>query len=208
MARWRRTIVALAAAAALTAAASADSKWVRGAVVSVAGDSVVVKVKGTDMKFTVDAKTRLIQRGAGTADRAAEAAGQTGVKLAERLKSGDRVEVHYDDAGGALRAASIRSIGGGGSASSDDQGILAEGKVTEVAGDSVTVSVGGKPMTFKVDAQTEVVGRGVGTKAQQAGGKLALGDAVHSGDGVRVMYHQLAGGVLHAAEIRVTTPVR
>lgn len=77
------------------------------------------------------------------------------------------------------------------------------GTVKAVAGDTVTVTVQGKDMAFKVDAATEMVGSGLGTKtraAQAAGEKgLALSQALKAGDKIEVHY---AGDSMKATEIR------
>lgn len=77
------------------------------------------------------------------------------------------------------------------------------GTVKAVTGDSVTVTVQGKDMSFKVDAATEMVGSGLGTKtraAQAAGEKgLPLNQALKAGDKIEVHY---AGDSMKATEIR------
>ena len=67
---------ALVALLVFAPVASAQSKWVRGTIVSVAGDTLVVKVAGNDMTFKVDKSTQLTARGAGKAQTAAEAKGE------------------------------------------------------------------------------------------------------------------------------------
>lgn len=79
----------------------------------------------------------------------------------------------------------------------------AGGTVKAVSGDSLTISSGGKDMTFTVDATTKFVGKGLGTKAKAGGGKLTLTDAVAMNDAVSVTYHDMAGK-LHAANVRIT----
>lgn len=84
------------------------------------------------------------------------------------------------------------------------------GKATAVAGDSITVEVMGKAMTFKIDAKTNVVapGGGTATRAAQAAGQsgTTLPTVVKVGDGVEVHYTE-AGGVMLASEIRGGIPV-
>lgn len=84
------------------------------------------------------------------------------------------------------------------------------GKATAVGGDSITVEVMGKPMTFKFDAKTDVVapGGGTATRAAQAAGHTgtSLASVVKVGDGVEVHYTE-AGGVMMATEIRGGIPV-
>jgi len=77
--------------------------------------------------------------------------------------------------------------------------------VKSVAANSLTITAAdGQDMTFAVDATTHVVARGAGTKAAASGGKLAVTDAVKTGDRVSVSYHEM-GGTLHAASVRVTS---
>jgi hypothetical protein len=75
------------------------------------------------------------------------------------------------------------------------------GVVKAVAGDSLTITSGGKDMTFKVDGTTKFVGKGLGTKA--SAGKITATDAVAANDRVSVTYHDMAG-TLHAASVRVS----
>ena len=52
----------------------------------------------------------------------------------------------------------------------------------------------------------KVVGKGLGTKseaAKSAGKALTITDAVHVKDNVQVSYHDMGGGKLHAAQVRV-----
>src|SRR5947209_2986930 len=88
-------------------AASGERQWVRGKVTGVSADSLTVAADGKDMKFMVDKDTRVIAAGAGTKMRAARRKGEEGVKVANVLKVGDGVEVHYHDVGGTLHAAEV-----------------------------------------------------------------------------------------------------
>ena len=79
--------------------------------------------------------------------------------------------------------------------------MTASGSVKSVSGDSLTITSGGKDMTFKIDGTTKFVGKGLGTKA--AGGKITATDAVAANDRVSVTYHDM-GGTLHAASVRIS----
>jgi hypothetical protein len=183
--------------------AGAQERWVRGTVSAVAGDSIAVKTADGEMKFAVNAKTAVVARGAGSAAQAAEDEGKTGVKLAELVKSGERVEVHYTGAAGAMTATRIRvGITGGDATGGGERGRSAFGTVAAVTGSSLTVTVGGKEMRFALDSGTRFIGRGLGTKAKAAGGKLAPTDAVTKGDQVTVSYRE-QGGAMNATEVRV-----
>jgi hypothetical protein len=194
-----------------TQAFAQDSSKTRGTVSALSADSVSVKVRDQEMKFRVDAKTVVEAKGAGTKGRAAEAAGKAGPKLSEVVKTGDAVEVTYvDAASGALRATHIRSIlsvGNTGDAKPSD--MVSNGTVKSVTANAITISGssgGGATFTqsFTIDPSTKVIARGAGTAAAPKGGKLALTEAVASGDRVSVSYHE-GGGALQASEVRVIT---
>jgi len=80
--------------------------------------------------------------------------------------------------------------------------MTASGPVKAVSGTSLTVTSGGKDMTFMVDGSTKFVGKGLSTKS--AAGKITAPDAVGAGDRVTVSYHDM-GGTMHAANVRITT---
>ena len=77
------------------------------------------------------------------------------------------------------------------------------GTVKSVTPEALTIASGGKDMTFKVDGATKFVGKGLSTKS--AKGKLMATDAVAMSDVVRVTYHDMGGGVMHAANVRVAS---
>ena len=66
---------------------------------------------------------------------------------------------------------------------------------------SLTLASGGKDWTFKIDGTTKFVGTRLSTKS--ANGKIMAPDAIALNDHVRVTYHDMGGGVLHAASVRV-----
>ncbi len=78
------------------------------------------------------------------------------------------------------------------------------GTVASVGPDSVTVTVTGTSMTFKVTGKTELTARGAGTaqrKAEEAGAKgVRFADFVKPGDGIEVHYTE-AAGVMTATDI-------
>jgi hypothetical protein len=86
----------------------------------------------------------------------------------------------------------------------------ARGTVTAISGDTLTVKVQDKEMSFTVDKDSNIIARGATTKttaAQKEGkGGVALADLVKVGDGVEIRYHDMAGK-LHAAEIRAGVAV-
>ena len=208
-----RRILALSLAAALVAlvaglAQAQSTQKARGTVTAVAADSITISAGDKPMTFMVDAKTVVTASGAGTASRAAEAAGKAGPKLAEVLKVGEAVEVEYHDLGGKLHAANVRRTrtAGSGGGGVEDRTEMATGTVEAVTATSLSIagsSGGGATFkqTFTIDQQTKVVGRGAGTAASK--GKVTATDLVSVGDRVSVSYHKM-GDMLHAAEIRVT----
>ena len=90
-------------------AAEAASKTSNGTVKSVAATSL--SISGTagggatfDQTFVIDAKTKVVGRGAGTA--AAAKGGKTAIT--DLVAAGDKVTVHFHDMGGTLHAAEVR----------------------------------------------------------------------------------------------------
>ena len=82
----------------------------------------------------------------------------------------------------------------------------ARGVVKSVSESSLVITSNNKDMTFDIDTTTRVIGKGLGTKneaAKSAGKKLMITDTVHDKDNVQVSYHDMGGGKLHAAEVRV-----
>jgi len=212
----RRTLLALLVAAigiswpVTSVLAQANTNKTRGTVSALGADSITVKVRDAEMKFSVTPTTVVEAKGAGTRGRQAEAAGKTGPKLSEVVKTGEAVEVSYvDAAGGALRATRIRavaSVGGGGDDKPSD--MVSTGTVKSVTASAMTISGsagGGATFTqsYTIDPSTKVIAKGAGTAAAAKGGKIAITDAVAAGDRVSVSYHE-AGSALQASEVRVT----
>jgi hypothetical protein len=199
----------LAVIGTLSPAQAQDTKMARGTVSAIAADVVTVKTSSAEMKFTVDTKTVVEARGAGTASRAAQAAGQAGPKLTDVVKVGEGVEVSYHDMGGGkLHAAHIRAISASAAAEPVKAGEkISAGTVKTIAGNSLTItgsSGGGATFTqtFVIDATTKVIGRGIGTATAATGGRGAVTDLVKTGESVSVSYME-RGSTLHASEIRV-----
>jgi hypothetical protein len=214
----RRTCVALALGIfALLVARPNDAfaqaaKTARGTVSAMAGDSLTIKAADHPMTFAVDGKTTVQAYGAGTKDRAAQAAGNPGPKLGDVIKVGQAVEVTYHDVGGKMQASMIRAVSsaGGGSAAGGGAAAakMSSGTVESVSATSMTITgssgAGAKfTQTFNIDGETKVIGKGAGTAAAAAGGRVVATDLVAKGDRVSVSYHP-TGSTLHAAEIRVT----
>jgi len=84
--------------------------------------------------------------------------------------------------------------------------MTAQGKVTAVAGDTLTIAKGSESMTFTIDGTTKIVGKGLSTKTNEkaaAGQKMTLTDSVHNGDMVTVTYHDMEGK-MHASQAKIT----
>jgi len=214
----KRMVLALATLAILgwlsPPAHAQDTKSARGTVTAMAADSVTVKTATGDMSFAVDDKTVVEARGAGTKARAAAAAGKSGPKLSEVIKTGESVEVNYHDMGGKLHAARIRGISAASAAAATTTTTTASektasGTVKSVSATSMTISGssgGGATFTqsYTIDPDTKVIGKGLGTAAAAKGGRTTITELVHAGDSVTVSY-SAKGSALHASEVRVVT---
>ena len=205
MRRFAVLSLALFALLVLPLSAFADSKWVRGTVTAVGGDSVTVKVMGKDMTFKVDGSTDVIIKGGSTASKAAIAKGATGPTLGSLLKVGEGVEVHYTD---AMLATEIRGgvdAGEGSMSAEKPEGTSARGTVTTVAGNTLTVKSGGADMKFMIDAKTSVIGEGIGTKrrALQAANKPVTIESLLAANDEVIVYFDKMGEMMHAREVRL-----
>ncbi len=184
------------------------TKTVKGSVTAVGGDSITVKVAGQDMTFAVDAKTRVVATGGGTASRGAQAEGKKGPVLADVVKAGQAVEVVYHEQG--MHAATVRAISAvpavpATPAAAAPKAETATGVVSTVSGNSLTVKGKEGEWTFAVDSKTKVTGTGLGTAGRalsDAGGKTTLTEFVHDGDTVSVTYHDMSGAK-HASIVRI-----
>lgn len=205
MRRFAVLSLALFALLVLPLSAFADSKWVRGTVTAVGGDSVTVKVMGKDMTFKVDGSTDVIIRGGSTATKAAMAAGAAGPTLGSLLKVGEGVEVHYTD---AMLATEIRGgvdAGEGAMSTEKPEGTSARGAVTSITGNTLTVKSGGADMKFMIDAKTSVIGEGIGTKrrALQAANKPVTMESLLAANDEVIVYFDKMGEMMHAREVRL-----
>ena len=189
--------------------AAQGTKSARGTVTAISGDSITVKAAERELKFTVDAKTVLTASGAGTAERKADAAGKPGPRLTDFVKTGDAVEVSYQETASTLRASSIRRVadaGSGGGSISGERSESSNGKVDSLSASTLVISGSAGSGTFKqsfaVDAKTKVIAMGASTAADATGGKVRIADFVGVGDTVTVNYRKVGSG-LHADEVRV-----
>jgi hypothetical protein len=209
----RRTVLAVFLAAATlvafvtTPAYGQSTQTARGTVTAMSGNAVTIASGDRAMSFAIDRQTVVTATGAGTATRAAAAAGKSGPKFSELIKVGDAIEVVYRDRGGKLMAASVRRMRAPveTSAGAGKQKDVVNGTVESVTTTALMItggSGGGSTFrqTFTIDKGTKVVGRGAGTASRA--GKVTAPDLVSAGDRVSVSYHR-SGESLHASEIRV-----
>lgn len=196
-------------------ALAADAKVARGAVVAIGGNSLTVKVRDQEMKFSVDSTTVVQARGAGTKARAAQATGGAGPKLADVLRVGQGVAVTYHELNGVLHASVVRVVPTVSGAGSSDEpphepaAMTSIGTVQAIGGNSITVAGSGGggatfTQTFVIDQNTKVYAKGAGTASAARGGRAPFTELVGSGDLVRVSYRKM-GDRLVATDVRVTT---
>jgi hypothetical protein len=105
-----------------------------------------------------------------------------------------------------LALSAVLLLAGAATIGAADKTKTASGKVTAVSGDSLSIMSGSQTMTFAVDATTKVLGKGLGTLANEKktkGEAFVITDGVANDDVVRVDYHDMGGGKLHAAAVHV-----
>ena len=90
--------------AAASAGTAASATTATGKVKSVSASSLVITDNGKDSTFGVDADTKVLARGAGTATRAAGGS----IAITKLVGVGDTVSVSYTGSGPAMRASEVR----------------------------------------------------------------------------------------------------
>ena len=206
--------VSLIAALVLIASAAArpveaQTKTARGTATTVTDVSLTVKAGDKDITFDVDSKTVVQAAGAGRQTRVAQAAGAAGIKLTSVIQSGQPVLVTYREVNGknlATDISRISSVGSGGGSMSKPPSV-ATGTVKSVSTSSLVVTSQGKDLSFAIDQGTQVIGRGAGTAAAAAGGRVLITSLVAAGDTVSVDYTG-APGMMRATEVRITAKFR
>ena len=206
----RRFILSLGAALVLAAGPALvqaqGTKSVSGSITAIASDSITVKAAdGKDMTFVIDSKTEVIAPGGATKTKAAQAAGK-GTAVTDVLKTGQAVEIRYEEAG--MRADRIRAVSvvSAVPSASGPRAQTASGVVSAISGNSLTVKGSSAEWTFSIDDKTTVSGSGIGTAGQKMaseGKKPTISDLVHEGDSVSVTYRDVEG-TKHASIVRVT----
>lgn len=190
--------VTLLGLAAVASPAAAQTKTAQGTVATVSRSSLTLKITGAaDMTFAIDDKTTVEASGAGRETRSTG-----GVKVADYIKPGSNALVTYRVANGTNQATNIRHVSSPGGAAGPETKIAA-GAAKAVSAGSLTISSGGKDMTFSVNKDTKVLGKGAGTATREAGGTIAITSLVKTGDAVSVSYTE-AGAAKTASEVRVT----
>jgi len=183
---------------AVASPAAAQTKTAQGTVSAVSGSSLTLKIAGAaDMTFVIDDKTTVEASGAGKETRSTG-----GVKVADYIKPGSNALVTYRVANGTNQATNIRRVSSPGGPAGPETKIAA-GAAKAVSAGSLTISSGGKDMTFSVTKDTKVLGKGAGTATRAAGGTIAITSLVKAGDTVSVSYTE-AGSAKTASEVRVT----
>jgi uncharacterized protein DUF5666 len=186
--------------------AGAQTKEARGTVAAVSDSSLTIKAGERDLTFVVNADTKVEASGAGRQTRQVRAAGGTGIKFTEFVKTGRPVLVTYREANGTNQAVSVRAIsaaGPGGGSTSDEAAKIASGKVTSITTSALTIASNGQNLTFAVDAATIVAAARAGRATKAAGGRIPITDLVGNGDMVSVTYRN-AGTTLSASQVRIT----
>jgi hypothetical protein len=74
----------------------AATKTASGTVAAVSGDSLTVKAKDAELKLTIDSKTTIVGKGAGTKSAKMKEENKS-PKITDFVKTGDIVTVKYDD---------------------------------------------------------------------------------------------------------------
>ena len=91
-------------------AAAQEQKTAIGAVTKIAGDQLSVDTGKTVMNFATNKDTSVKVTGGTSKERAAQEAGQKGVKITAAVHVGDQVSVKYSEAGSKMVAASIEVL--------------------------------------------------------------------------------------------------
>ena len=109
----------------------------------------------------------------------------------------------------SLVALSLAALPALSSAQTTGKTKLSKGTVKSVSASSLVVTAKNADQTFTVDSNTQVMGRGIGTKSRAAAGKPTIVDLLKTGDRVSVTYQDNAG-TMRASKIQVTasTPTK
>ena len=99
-------VLALVGLPAVSSAATPTKLAANATVKSATATSLTVSgADGKDMTFAIDAKTKVVGKGVGTAAAAKGKGGRA--SIADLLGAGDRVNVKYQEMGGMMHATSV-----------------------------------------------------------------------------------------------------
>jgi hypothetical protein len=80
--------------------------------------------------------------------------------------------------------------------------LLPNATVKSITATMLTVTADGKDTSLTVDAKTNVIGKGLGTKTRAKGGKATITDLLSVGDRVSVTYQE-DGTAMHASKVQL-----
>ena len=80
--------------------------------------------------------------------------------------------------------------------------LLPNATVKSITATMLTVTADGKDTSLTVDAKTNVIGKGLGTKTRAKGGKATITDLLSVGDRVSVTYQE-DGTSMHASKVQL-----
>jgi hypothetical protein len=101
------TLIAILIVAAGVAAAQGKSKSILGSVKSVSGGSFVIDTDKGDMTFAIDARTKIVAKGASTKTKEKKDSGQGALVISDVVHVGDQVLVKYTEAGATFMASEV-----------------------------------------------------------------------------------------------------
>ena len=76
-----------------------------------------------------------------------------------------------------------------------------------LTGNTLTVTVDGKDTSLAVNAKTQVIGKGLGTKSRAKGGKATITDLLNPGDRVSVTYQE-DGSTMRATKVQLVAAAK
>lgn len=80
--------------------------------------------------------------------------------------------------------------------------LLANATIKSLTPTVLTVTADGKDTSITVDAKTNVIGKGLGTKTKAKGGKATITELLGVGDRVSVTYEE-SGTAMHASKVEL-----
>ena len=80
--------------------------------------------------------------------------------------------------------------------------LLANATIKSLTATMLTATADGKDSSFSIDAKTQVIGKGIGTKSRAKGGKATITDLLNVGDRVAVTYQE-DGTTMRATKVEL-----